>query len=181
MLRHMGMPGRGLAAALLAVAACAGCSSEAPGTTFAIRPLSVDRPAYEQSVNTCRGLPGVDGGPVSESEPPMFSLAAAGDAVAELRKCLDGLKGVDVETIEGRPGEERGQAESIKRCADGSRVEAEPRYVGMTQSEFDAARPAGPIRVICKDRVFLDRTSDYNRDRLNLVIEKERIVWAGRF
>lgn len=177
----MDMLARRLTALLLAVAACAGCSAEAAGTTFAIRPLSVDRPAYEKSVNTCRGLPGVTGGPVSEYDPPMFSLAAAGDAVADLRKCLDAVKGVDVEKIEGRPGEERGQAESIKRCADGSRVEVEPRYVGMTQEEFDEARPVGPVRVICKDRVFLDRTSDHNADRLNLVIENNQIVWAGRF
>ncbi len=177
----MDMLARHLAALLVAVAACTACSAEAPGTTFAVRPLSVDRPAYEQSVNKCRSFPGVTGGPVSEAEPPMFSLAGEGDAVADLRKCLDGVKGVDLEEIDGRPGEERGRAESIKRCAEGLRVEVEPRYAGMTQAEFDEARPPGPIRVICKDRVFLDRTSDHNADRLNLVIENNRIVWAGRF
>lgn len=106
---------------------------------------------------------------------------ASGDSVEALRSCLGDLKGIDLETIKGRPGDERGQAESIKRCADGSRIKVEPRYVRMTQQEFDEARPAGPIRVICKDRVFLDRTSDYQPDRLNLVVEQDRIVWAGRF
>lgn len=177
----MDMPARCLVALLLVVAVCTGCSTDAPGTTFAVRPLSVDRPTYEMSVNECRSLTGVTGGPVSESDPPLFSLAAEGDAVADLGRCLDGLKGVDVERIEGRPGEERGQDASIKRCANGSRVKTEPRHIGMTNDEFKKARQPGPVRIICKDRVFLDRTSDHNADRLNLVIENNRIVWAGRF
>jgi hypothetical protein len=156
-----------------------GAGVAAQGTTFAVRPLSVQADAYEQALDQCLRLPGVDGGPVADHRPAPYSLWAAGDPVEPLRDCVGGVEGVDVAMVVGRPGDELGRAELLERCVEGTEVE--DRWVGMTEQQVRDADPVRPVRVICKDRVFLDRTSDSHADRLNLVIEQGRVIWAGRF
>lgn len=151
------------------------------GKTFALRPVGFQNdkaPLYTAATERCLALPGVTGGPVTDSVPAFYSLAAAGDDVPALRSCLAKI-GADAEEIEGRPGERRGQAESIEQCTRGE-AKADQRYIGLTETQVRQAHP-GPVRVICRDRVFLDRTSDYQQDRLNIVVEQGTVIWAGRF
>lgn len=195
--RRLARTGAGLVAAAAAVAVAAAAvpdwnqgglldtfagGDEGGGTTFALRPIGFqnDRaPAYTAAAERCLSLPGVTGGPVTDTAPAVYSLAAAGGDVAALRSCVNDI-GADVGEIVGRPGEERGQAESIEQCVRGETSAVEERYIGMTESQVRDAEPE-PVRVICRDRVFLDRTSDYRPDRLNIVVEQGVVVWAGRF
>ena len=50
----------------------------------------------------------------------------------------------------------------------------------MTEAQAEAAA-AGRVRVICRDRAFLDRTSDHQPKRLNIVVEQGVVLWAGYF
>lgn len=156
-------------------------SAENPGTTFALRPVGFQNEQadlYQAAAERCRDLPGVTGGPVNESFPATYSLAAAGADASRLRSCLADI-GASVEEIEGRPGERRGRAEAVERCVRGE-ADAEQRYIGLTESQLQQTEP-GPVRVICRDRVVLGRTSDNRPERLNIVVENGTIIWAGRF
>lgn len=173
-------------ASLLLVAACgasADSAADAEGSlTFALRPVGFQNekaPEYTAAAERCLTLPGVSGGPVNSASPAFYSLAADGGNVAELRRCVTDI-GADAQEVPGRPGEERGRAEFIANCVEGEGASAEDRFVGMSEAEVEEA-VAGPVRVICRDRVFLDRTTDRHPTRLNIVVEQGLVIWAGSF
>lgn len=170
-------------ACLVAVvlAANTGCSSQAaPGTTFVVRPLGASAGAFQAQMDLCLRLPGASGGPTGLGTPAMHSAWASGDAVESLRDCVEGVAGADIEVVEGRPGDERGRAAFIERCIEQG-VKVEPGYVGMSEQAVQAAEGARAVRVICRDRAFLDRTNGSAPDQLSIVVERGKVLWAGRF
>lgn len=158
-----------------------GADASGNGVTFALRPIGfqTDRAAeYEEAANACLDLPGVTGRPVTDTVPAFYSLSATGPDVEALKSCVTAI-GADVEEVPGRPGQAHGQAEFVRRCVGAEQVSPDERYLGWTEEEVRTATQ--PVRVICRDRVYLDRTTDGHSERLNLVVENGKVVWAGHF
>lgn len=153
--------------------------------TFTIRPEGVqDVQAYADGMTACLNLPTVGATSISDTPPLSYVAYAAGPAVADLDQCLDDVPGAAVEVQQGAPGNPVGLQEFISRCV--GREDAEPApdgYVGLTEQQLrdSPPDPANPPRIVGRDRVCLDRTDDRRPERVNVIIDDSRVVWAGRF
>lgn len=153
--------------------------------TFTIRPEAVqDVQAYADAMTGCLNLPTVGATSISDQPPLSYVAYAAGPAVAELDRCIDDVPGAAVEVQQGAPGNPLGLQEFIDRCV--GREDAEPApdgYVGLTEQQLQDSPPdpANPRRIVGRDRVCLDRTDDRQPERVNVIIDDSRVVWAGRF
>jgi hypothetical protein len=153
--------------------------------TFTIRPGNVqDVQAYADAMTGCLNLPTVGATSISDQPPLSYVAYAAGPAVAELDRCLEDVPGAAVEVQQGAPGNPLGLQEFIDRCV--GREDAEPAqdgYVGLTEQQLQDSPPdqENPARIVGRDRVCLDRTADRRPERVNVIIDDSRVVWAGHF
>lgn len=153
--------------------------------TFIVRPKGVeDVQAYADAMNVCLNLPGVGATSISDMPPQSYVAYAAGAAVAELDLCLDDVPGAAVEVQQGAPGNPVGIQEFIQRCVGREDTESAPDgYVGLTEQQLrdSPPNPEDPPRIVGRDRVCLDRTDDRRPERVNVILDDSRVVWAGRF
>lgn len=71
----------------------------------------------------------------------------------------------------------------VDSCVGPENAPLEPQYVGMSEAEANppnSYRPY-PTRVVGRDGKCLGRTKDLQGNRVNLIVEDGKVIWAGRF
>lgn len=179
--------------------------ANAPAVTFRVSSNgAADPAAYTAAVDKCLGLAGVAGSSVQESYPATYELrAAASDADADaLRRCLNGVPGAIVDAtgttasdcvytdVPGTPcGEEKppaalteAQRTFVESCVGQENALPAPGWVGMSESEIEAFElPKIRPRLVGRDGECLGRDRSRRDDRVNVIIEDDTVIWAGRF
>lgn len=157
----------------------------APGTTFS------DEQQGRQAT-ACSELPGASEGFVMQSLPPHYGVKVTGaEQIAAVRACFERIDGAVVSAVEAsRPGTPSGapvltaqQQAFVDACVGQENAAPAPQYVGMAEAQAnpaDSYRPY-PTRVVGRDGECLGRTNDLRGDRVDLIVESGRVIWAGRF
>lgn len=154
--------------------------------TLIVRPDNVvDIKRYASRMTTCLNLPGVRAGAISETPPLSYAAYAAGKQASDLERCLRDVAGAGVEEQPGAPGSRVGLQEFIERCVGKDQAGRAPDqdYVGLTEDQVDTASPdrTQAPRIVGRDRVCLGRDDDRQENRVNIILDDYRVVWAGRF
>lgn len=134
----------------------------------------------------CFSLPGVEMGPTLTSLPPLYSGQVSGTGNAdEFRKCATAAaSGAAVNVSPLETPLTAAQRAFIEEClsGDSETALAAPGFVGLSEAEVRAtAGDAAPQRVVARDGRCLSRDGDLRVNRVNLVVEDGKVIWAGRF
>ena len=135
--------------------------------------------------------------PVSRTHPPQVSPAVAADRYSSYAISASGQASlpshtdVRVDRRRQRPvPATAGEAQRLSgqrfvaRCVGGERPALIPTYLGLSEGQARRLGATGVVRVVRvvgRDGTCLGRTRDYRADRVNLVVEGAKVIWAGRF
>ena len=70
----------------------------------------------------------------------------------------------------------------IERCVAGEQLDLAPELLGLTEDDLQSVLEDGTdLRVIGRDGDCLAQRRDLRPERVNVLVEDGRVVWAGRF
>lgn len=70
----------------------------------------------------------------------------------------------------------------VEQCVGAESADLVPEFVGLTEAQLmERLGMKTMYRVVGRDGLCLDRNDTRSPNRLNVIVEDTRVVWAGRF
>lgn len=157
----------------------------APATVF-------DEELQGRQARACMDLPGTSEDGVDTSLPPGYGVTVTGtEQIAAFRDCAEKIEGAVVREVGiSRPGvvatepalTDEQQA-FIDSCVGQENALHAPGLAGRAEADVMRSDSLNPIqkRVVGRDGECLARTRDRVNSRFNLIVDRGKVIWAGRF